>query len=146
MLKLKRSIVSFLLVCLCVVSFGMMTFGAEDAENLFPMHTEKVESITIPVSPTNLKAKVKKGKVTLTWNKFPKKGKKLARLKNVNKVDVQVSIYKNFNDRGLIKKLGKKKNKVTFELQRNTVYYFRVRYRGADGYSEWSKIKQVKTK
>ena len=60
MLKLKRNIVSFLLVCLCVVSFGMMTFGAEDTENLFPMHTEKVESITIPVSPTNLKAKVKK--------------------------------------------------------------------------------------
>ena len=34
----------------------------------------------------------------------------------------------------------------TFMLKKKTTYYVRVRYAGADGYSNWSKVKKVKTK
>ena len=39
-----------------------------------------------------------------------------------------------------------KKTKLTLKLKKKTTYYVRVRYVGADGYSNWSKVKKVKTK
>lgn len=36
--------------------------------------------------------------------------------------------------------------KVTLKLRKKTTYYIRVRYKGAKGFSKWSKVKKVKTK
>lgn len=36
--------------------------------------------------------------------------------------------------------------KVTLKLRKKTTYYIRVWYKGAKGFSKWSKVKKVKTK
>ena len=104
------------------------------------------EKITIMKSPAGVKAKAKKAKVTVTWNKIKKNkaGKKL--LKQIRYIQVQASTDPAFTNIAATKNVGKKKTKATMKLARKTTYYVRVRYVGADGVSAWSKVKRVKTK
>ena len=105
-----------------------------------------LEKITIEKTPSSVKAKAKKNKVTVSWKKIKKNkaGKKL--LKQINSIQVQYSTDKSFKKDVKTKTVGKKKTKVTLKLQKKTTYFFRVRYKGANGFSKWSKVKKVKTK
>ena len=104
------------------------------------------EPITISKTPSSVKAKTKKNKVTVSWKKIKKNkaGKKL--LKQIKSIQVQYSTDKAFKQNVKTKTVGKKKTKVTLKLQKKTTYYIRVRYKGANGFSKWSKVKRVKTK
>lgn len=84
--------------------------------------------------------------VTVSWKKIKKNkaGKKL--LKQIKSIQVQYSTDKKFKNNVNTKTVGKKKTKVTLKLQKKTTYYIRVRYKGANGFSKWSKVKRVKTK
>ena len=105
------------------------------------------EQITIWKSPSSVKAKAKKNKVIVTWKKLKKnkKGKKL--LGQIRSIQVQYSTDPNFEQNPVTRELGKKKAKVLLAgLQRQTIYFVRVRYVGDDGISNWSKVKRVRTK
>ena len=105
------------------------------------------EQITIWKSPSSVKAKAKKNKVIVTWKKLKKnkKGKKL--LGQIRSIQVQYSTDPNFEQNPVTRELGKKKAKVLLAgLQRQTIYFVRVRYVGNEGVSNWSKVKRVKTK
>ncbi len=104
------------------------------------------EPITIPKTPANVKAKAKKNKVTVSWKKIKKNknGKKL--LKLIRGIHVQYSTDPTFQTIVMTKAVKKNKTEVTLKLKRKTTYYIRVRYVGYNGYSNWSKIKRVKTK
>ncbi len=120
--------------------------GSQTATNA--TSTNKKEPITIKKTPTSVKAKAKKGKVTVSWKKIKKTKKTKALLKQIKGIQIQYSTDPKFEDKVAtkIKKVGKKKTKVTLKLKRKTKYYIRVRYVGADGVSKWSKVKKVKTK
>ena len=107
---------------------------------------KKTEKITISKRPSSVKAKAKKSKVTVSWKKIKKNkaGKKL--LKQIHSIQIQYSTDKTFKKDVRTKTVGKKKTKVTLKLQKKTTYYIRVRYKAADGFSKWSKVKKVKTK
>ena len=104
------------------------------------------EPITIKKVPSSVKAKAKKNKVTVSWKKIKKNkaGKKL--LAQIKSIQVQYSTDKTFKKDVKTKSVGKKKTKVTLKLQKKTTYYVRVRYKGSNGFSKWSKVKKVKTK
>ena len=105
------------------------------------------DSITNIKAPAAIRAKVKKNKVTVTWKKIKKnkKGKKL--LKEIKWIEVQFSTDPAFpKDSSVTKIFGKKKAKAVLKLQKKTAYYIRVRYRGKEGVSNWSRVKRVKTK
>ena len=106
----------------------------------------KKGKITISKRPSSVKAKAKKNKVTVSWKKIKKNkaGKKL--LKKIKSIQVQYSTDKAFITNVKTKTVGKKKTKVTLKLRKKTTYYIRVRYKGAKGFSKWSKVKKVKTK
>lgn len=111
-----------------------------------PISNKILEPITIPKTPTSVKAKAKKNKVTVTWKKFKQTKKTKAIWKKITNVEVQCSTDKNFQLGVTIKLLGKKKTKVKLTLQKKTTYYVRVRYKGSNGFSKWSAVKKVTTK
>lgn len=108
--------------------------------------TAKQEKITICTAPKSVKAKAKKNKVTVSWKKIKKNksGKKL--LEQIKSIQVRYSTDPKFKQNVKTKTVGKKKTKVTLKLQKKTTYYVRVRYKGSNGFSKWSKVKKVKTK
>ncbi len=108
--------------------------------------TAKQEKITICTAPKSVKAKAKKNKVTVSWKKIKKNksGKKL--LKQIKSIQVQYSTDPKFKQNVKTKSVGKKKTKVTLKLRKKTTYYVRVRYKGANGFSKWSKEKKAKVK
>ena len=104
--------------------------------------------ITIKSKPAKFKAKKeKKGKVTLTWKKLSKKGKKNKALFNqVKSIEIQYTTDRTFATGVVKKSLSKKKAKLKLKLKPKTTYYIRIRYAdGKGGYSQWVK-KTVKTK
>ena len=105
-----------------------------------------LDHITIAKVPASVKAKPVKNRVTVSWKKIRKKKKTKALLKQIKGVQVQYSTDPAFTN-GIIKTVGKNKTKINLKLKRKTVYYVRVRYTdGAGGYSNWSRIRTVKTK
>ena len=92
-----------------------------------------------------MKAKAKKNKVTVSWKKIKKNkaGKKL--LNKIKSIQIQYSTDKTFKN-AKIKNVKKTKTKVKLKLKKKTTYYIRVRYKGSNGFSKWSKMKKVKTK
>ena len=105
------------------------------------------EKITIGTAPKLLKVKAKRNKVTVTWKKIRKnkKGKKL--LKQIKRIEVQCSTDPAFpKETTVTKKVRKNKTKAVLKLQRKKTYYVRVRYKGSNGVSKWSRVKQIKTK
>jgi hypothetical protein len=69
--------------------------------------------------------------------------------KKIKKIEIQYSTDRSFPETNRKSKLiGKKKTKYVLKgLQKNTIYYVRIRYTdGAGGYSNWSSVKKVKTK
>ena len=104
-----------------------------------------LEKITIEKTPSSVKAKAKKNKVTVSWKKIKKNkaGKKL--LNKIKSIQIQYSTDKTFKN-AKIKNVKKTKTKVKLKLKKKTTYYVRVRYKAADGFSKWSKVKRVKTK
>ena len=119
---------------------------AETETEAIQLAKEKKEKITIGKRPSSVKAKARKQKVTVTWKRIKKNkaGRKL--LKQIKSIQVQYSTDKGFKKNVKMKSVGKKKTKVTLKLQKKTTYYIRVRYKGSDGFSRWSKVKRVKTK
>ena len=93
-----------------------------------------------------MKAKAKKAKVTVSWKKIKKNKAGKALLKQISKIEIQASTDPTFATNVTTKTVGKKKTKVNFSLQKKTTYYVRVRYVGADGVSNWSSVRKVKTK
>ena len=59
---------------------------------------------------------------------------------------MQYATDKTFTKNVKTKTVSKTKTKITLKLKKKKTYYIRVRYKGAEGYSEWSKVKKVKTK
>ncbi len=108
----------------------------------------KVEPVTVAQTPSKVKAKAKKGKVTITWKKIKKNKKGKALLKKVSRIEVQYSTDPSFPEGNTSTKMvGKKKNSVKLKLARKSTYYVRMRYIGNDGgVSNWSGVKVVKTK
>ena len=111
------------------------------------------ETIQVPVtinkSPTSVKAKAKKNKVTVSWKKIKKSKKTKALLAQIKGIEVQYSNDPSFPVATSVKvPLGKKKTKLVLKgLPSKTTYYVRVRYTdGAGGYSNWSKVKAFRTK
>ena len=106
------------------------------------------EQITIWKSPSSVKAKAKKNKVIVTWKKLKKnkKGKKL--LGQIRSIQVQYSTDPNFEKNPVTRELGVRPRGVRHGagLQRQTIYFVRVRYVGNEGVSNWSKVKRVRTK
>ena len=96
--------------------------------------------------PASLKAKASKSKVTVSWKKIKKTKKTKALLAKIKSVQVQYSTDKSFATGVVNKKVGKNKTKSVLKLKNKTTYYVRARYVGADGVSNWSKVKKVKTK
>ena len=111
-----------------------------------PADKAAAEKITIQKTPSSVKAKAKKNKVTVSWKKIKKNkaGKKL--LKQIKSIQVQYSTDKTFKKNVKTKTVGKKKTKIKLKLQKKTTYYVRVRYKGSNGFSKWSKEKRFKTK
>ena len=111
-----------------------------------PADKAAAEKITIQKTPSSVKAKAKKNKVTVSWKKIKKNkaGKKL--LKQIKSIQVQYSTDKTFKKNVKTKTVGKKKTKIKLKLQKKTTYYVRVRYKGSKGFSKWSKVKRIKTK
>ena len=108
---------------------------------------EPQEKITIMTAPKAVKAKAKKNKVLVTWKRIPKNKKGKALMKKIANIEIQCSTDPSFPmETTTTKTVGKKKAKVVLKLQRKKNYYIRVRYRGSDGVSRWSKTKRVKTK
>ena len=105
------------------------------------------ERITIAKTPSSVKAKASKGKVTVTWKKFKQTKKTKAIWKSIKKIQVQYSTDATFRTGVVTKTLGKSKTKLDVKkLKAKTTYYFRVRYVGNGGYSRWSSVKKVKAK
>ena len=67
-------------------------------------------------------------------------------VKQIKSIQVQYSTDKTFQKDFKTKTVGKKKTKVKLKLKKKTTYYIRVRYKGSNGFSKWSKVKKVKTK
>ena len=108
---------------------------------------EVQEVITINKSPASVKAKAKKNKVTVSWNKIKKNKKTKALRAMIKNVEVQYSTDPSFTEETTDSRIiGENKTKYVIRgLQRKTMYYIRVRYVGADGVSNW-KTKRVRTK
>ena len=108
------------------------------------------EIITINKKPTLKKAKPKKNKATITWNKLKRKTKAQKKIwKQIKQIEVEWSTDPSFPKELTGKKtLGKRKTKTNITgLQRKTTYFVRVRYSdGNGGYSRWSKVKRFRTK
>ena len=103
------------------------------------------ERITITKTPSKVKVKAKKNKVTVSWKKIKKYKAGRALLKKIKSIQVQYSTDKSFEN-AKTKSVKKTKTKVTLKLKKKTTYYVRVRYKGTDGFSKWSKVKKVRTK
>ena len=103
--------------------------------------------ITIPKTPSSVKTKEKKNKVTVSWKKIKKTKKTKKLLAQIKGIEVQYSTDPVFGQDTITKSVGKKKTKVVLSLKKGMTYYFRVRYTdGAGGYSNWSGIKKARTK
>ena len=111
-----------------------------------PSQVAAPDPITIAKVPASVKAKASKSKVTVTWKAIKKTKKTKKLLAQIKSVQVQCSTDPTFASDVIAKKVGKKKTKLTLKLKKKTTYYVRVRYVGSDGYSNWSKVKKVKTK
>ena len=115
-------------------------------------HQTKTETIaplqpTIQKTPASVKAKAKKkGKATVSWKKIKKSKKNGQLLKQISSIEVQYSTDPMFIENRASKIVGKKKTSVSLKLNPKTTYYFRVRYVGTDGTSNWSSTKHVTTK
>ena len=103
------------------------------------------QTVTISKSPSSVKAKVKKNKVTVSWKNIKKTEKAYKQIKTV---EVQYSTDKKFKKNVKTKRLAKSKTKIVLTLKTNTTYYIRLRYVGNDKkiVSKWTKPKKVKTK
>ena len=103
------------------------------------------QTVTISKSPSSVKAKVKKNKVTVSWKNIKKTEKAYKQIKTV---EVQYSTDKKFKKNVKTKRLAKSKTKIALTLKKNTTYYIRLRYVGNDKkiVSKWTKAKKVKTK
>ena len=109
--------------------------------------TEAIDALAAAIRkvPGSVKATAKKRKVTVTWAKIKKKNKKL--LRQIKSVEVQYSTTSQFDrDQRWTRKFGKNKTKTVLVLQPKKTYYIRVRYVGADGASNWSRVRKVKVK
>ena len=118
--------------------------GHEEVETI-----DRVQvNITVSKKPTASKAKaLKKGKVTFTWKKFKQTKKTKKIWKKIKGIEVQYSTDKTFKSGVKSKPVGKKKTSAKITgLTKGATYYFRLRYKAADGVSAWSKVKNVKVK
>jgi hypothetical protein len=104
------------------------------------------EKITIPKTPAKVKAKAKGAKVTVTWNKIRKTKKTRELRAKIQSIQVQAATDPEFKSVAAAKQIGKNRTKTRLNLQEKTTYFVRVRYVGADGFSNWSRVKKVKTK
>lgn len=107
------------------------------------------EKITVTKSPTLSSVKAAaKGKITIKWQKFKQTKKTKEIWKKIKKVQIQYSTDSSFQTGTVSKLVGKNKTKLDVKgLQKNTMYYVRIRYTdGTGGYSKWSKVKRAKTK
>ena len=103
-----------------------------DSSNHNLAHFMKVTSRTvIQKTPTSVKAKAKKNKVTVSWKKIRKTKKTKALRAQIKSIEVQYSTDPTFAQNTVSKTVGKNKTKVTLKLKKKTKYYFRVRYVGA---------------
>lgn len=104
------------------------------------------EPITLPKAPSGVKAKGKKAKIIVTWNKIKKTKKTKALRAMIQGIQVQAATDPDFKNIVKTVNITKNKTKVKLKLQGKTSYYVRVRYVADDGVSSWSKVKKAKAK
>ena len=113
-----------------------------------PQSNTAAEKITISKKPAIKKPAAAKNKITVKWKHFKHMSKKTKKIwKSIKKVQVQCAADKAFTNIVKSAMIKKSKTKAVIKgLNRNTVYYVRVRYYDGTGYSAWSKVKKIKTK
>ena len=106
------------------------------------------EKRTISKKPTIKKPTAAKGKITVKWKHFKHTSKKAKKIwKKIKKVQVQCATDKACKNIVKDVKVSRGKTKYTIKgLSKKTTYYVRARYFDGVGYSNWSKVKKVKTK
>ena len=125
---------------------GMSVAGNTDPDPA-PETTEK-DKITVLKKPTIKKLAAVKNMITVNWTHFKHTSKKTKKIwKPIKKVQIQCATDKAFSSIVKTVTVGKNKKKATIKgLNKNTTYFVRVRYTDNSGYSNWSGIKQIKTK
>ena len=113
-----------------------------------PPVEQPVEQITISKKPSIKKPAATKNKITVKWSHFKHTSKKAKAIwKKIKKVQVQCATDKGFTNIVKTATVGKGRTKAVIKgLSKGTTYYVRVRYFDGTGYSNWSKVKKVKTK
>lgn len=102
------------------------------------------QPVNITKIPAAVKVKpAKRGKVSVSWKKLKKTKKMKALLGKIKSVQIQYSTDPDFRQDVHSKTIRKNKTKVDLKLQKNTVYYIRVRYAGSTGVSNWSAKRRV---
>ena len=105
--------------------------------------------IRISKVPAKVKVNAKRNGVSITWNKIKQTKKNKALRKQIKNIEIQYSTDRSFPEGATDSRIiGKNRTKLVLRgLPHKTVYYVRVRYTdGIDGYSNWSKVKRVKSK
>ena len=108
----------------------------------------EIDTITISKKPSIKKLAATKNKITVNWTHFKHTSKKTKKIwKPIKKVQIQCATDKAFSNIVKTVAIGKSKKKATINgLNKNTTYFVRVRYTDNSGYSNWSGVKQIKTK
>ena len=106
------------------------------------------EAVTIGKKPSIRKPAAAKGKITVKWSHFRHTTRKTKAVwKKIKKVQIQCALDKDFTNIVRVAYAKKTKTQAVIKgLSKKTVYYVRVRYYGASGYSKWSKTKKIRTK
>ena len=104
--------------------------------------------ITISKKPVIKKPAASRNKIIVKWKHFRHTSKKAKKIwKKIRKVQVQCAVDSNFNN--IVKSFltGKSRTSAAIKgLQKNTIYFVRVRYFDGTGCSAWSKTRRIKTK
>ena len=129
-----------------VANYGTLTAAEEMFTNSQLTPVKEWDPITIAKTPSSVKVKVKKNKVTVSWKKIKKSKKTKKLLSQIKRIQIQISTDPEFNQIVIDKMISKSKTKIMLKLRNKMVYYTRVRYVGVDGVSQWSSKKKVKTK
>jgi hypothetical protein len=118
--------------------------GTEEILKVLP----KKELISIPKKPSIKKPEVTKNKITVKWTHFKHTKKKAKAIwKKIKKVQVQCATDSGFKNIVKTVPVGKGRTKAVIKgLSKGTTYYVRVRYFDGTGYSNWSKVKRIRTK
>ena len=122
-----------------VPSTGQPVNGSFSPQDDQPVNITKVPA-AVKVKPA------KRGKISVSWKKLKKTKKTKALLGKIKSVQIQYSTDPGFQQDVHSKTIRKNKTKADLKLQKNTIYFVRVRYVGSTGVSNWSATRRVRAR